>query len=151
MDLSQVLTYVYAHAQWIGIALLAAGVAVRLAGRTLGRILFVGGLLGTAAFAYQEWQAMHSLLVAGGILLAGVVLFGLLAWTVRGIAFLFALVLFAGAWYLILYGWVGPGFIVTSLGSLSWVAAVILSMVGSGVGGGWLHRAVVTGGTGALP
>ncbi len=107
-------------------------------------MLLLAGLLGTAAFAYQEWQAMHSLLVAGGILLAGVVLFGLLAWTVRGIAFLFALVLFAGAWYLILYGWVGPSFVATSLGSLSWVGATILSMVGSGLGGR-LHRATAGG------
>lgn len=144
-------SYVLAHAQWIGPALLAAGVAIRLVGRALGRLLLLAGLLGTAAFAYQEWQAVHSLLLAGGILLAGVILFGLLAWTVRGIAFLFALVLFAGAWYLILYGWAGPGFLATSLGSLSWAGAVILSMAGSGRRGGWLHRATLTGGTGTLP
>ncbi len=152
MDLSQILTYVLAHAQWIGPALLAAGIVVRLVGRALGRFLLIAGLVATAALAYQEWQSMHSLLVAGGILLAGVALFAFLAWTVRGISFLFAFVLFAAAWYLILYGWVGPSFADTTLGALTWAGAAILSMVVSGLGGGWLHRRPVpAGGAGAAP
>lgn len=85
---------------------------------------------------------MHSLPLSGGILLAGVLVFALLAWTVRGISFLFAFVLFAAGWYLSLYGWAGPSFVNSTLGSLAWAGAAILSMVVSGIGG-WLHRSPV--------
>lgn len=149
MDLSQVVPYILAHAQWVGPALLAAGLAVRLAGRALGRVLLVAGLLATAALAYREWQAMHSLLLAGGTLLAGAVLFGFLAWTVRGISFLFAFVLFAGAWYLILYGWVGASFVGTTEGALTWAGAAILSMIVSGLGGKF-HRSPLPAGAAAV-
>jgi hypothetical protein len=151
VDLSAIVPYILAHAQWIGPALLAAGIAVRLVGRTISRALLAVGLLATATLAYQEWQTMHSVLIAGGILAAGIVLFGLLAWTVRGTSFLFAFVLFAAAWYLILYGWVGASFVGTTLGSLTWAGAAILSLVVSGIGGGWLHRSLVPTGAGAVP
>ena len=151
MDLSQILTYVLAHAQWIGAALLAAGIAVRLAGRAIARGLLVVGLLGTAAFAYQEWQAFHSLPVAGGILLAGVALFGILAWTVRGISFLFAFAMLAGGWYLLLRGWVGPSFADSTTGSLAWAAAAILTMIATGLRGLFHRGPVPVGGAGAVP
>lgn len=151
MDLSAIVPYVLAQAQWIGPALLAAGIAIRLVGRAVSRALLVVGLLATAALAYQEWQTMHSVLIAGGILVAGIVLFGLLAWTVRGTSFLFAFVLFAAAWYLILYGWVGASFVGTTAGSLTWAGAAILSMVVSGIGGGRLHHLPVPTGAGAIP
>lgn len=129
MDLSQVVSYILAHAQWIGPALLAAGLAVRLAGRVLGHLLLAVGVLATGSLAYLEWQSLHSLPMAGGILLAGLVLFGLLAWTVRGISFLFAFVLLAAAFYLILYGWMGPGFAGSTAGSLAWAGATVATMV----------------------
>jgi hypothetical protein len=152
VDLSTIVPYILAHAQWIGPVLLAAGIAIRLVGRTISRALLGVGLLATAALAYQEWQAMHSLLVAGGILIAGIVLFGLLAWTVRGTSFLFSFVLFAAAWYLILYGWVGAPFVATTVGSLTWAGAAILTMAVSGIGGGWLHRSPLpTGSAGVIP
>ena len=144
MDLSQVAPYILAHAQWIGPALLAAGLAVRLAGRVLGRFLLAVGVLATAILAYQEWQSLHSLPVAGGILLVGLVLFGLLAWTVRGISFLFAFVLLAAAFYLILYGWMGSGFAGSTMGSLTWAGATVLTMIVTG-----LHGLVVRHAAGA--
>jgi len=151
VDLSQIVPYVLAHAQWIGPALLAAGIALRLAGRALSRVLLAVGLLATAALAYREWQAMQSLLLAGGILLAGVVLFGLLAWTVRGISFLFAFVMLAAGWYLVLYGWMGPSLANSTTGSLAWAGAAILTMIASGYRG-LLHRSPVpTVGAGPIP
>ena len=147
MDLSQIVPYVLAHAQWIGPALLGAGIAVRLFGRALSRVLLVAGLLATAAVAYQEWQVAHSLLWAGGILVAGLVIFGLLAWTVRGISFLFAFARLAGAFYLILYAWMGPAFAGSILGSLTWAGATIATMIVTGVRGLGVHR--VPGAVGA--
>lgn len=143
MDLSQIFTYALVQAKWLGLALLGTGIAIRLAGRAIGRFLFAAGILAAAAVAYQEWQAMHSLLVSGGILLAGAVVFGLLAWTVRGISFLFAFVLLAAAFYLLVYGWVGPSFADTTAGSLTWAGATILTMVLTGLRGGWVSRAPV--------
>jgi len=142
MDLSQIVAFALAQSKWLGLALLGAGIAVRLAGRALGRALLVAGILAAAALAYQEWQAMHSLLVSGGILLAGAIVFGLLAWTVRGISFLFAFVLLAAAFYLLAYGWAGPSFANSTTGSLTWAGATILTMIGTGIGGR-LHRAPV--------
>jgi len=143
MDLSQIVPYVLQHAQWIGLALLAAGILVRVLGRAIGRALFVAGLVATAAVAYQEWQAVHSLLLAGGILLAGLAIFGLLAWTIRGLSFLLAFVVLAAAFYLLVYGWIGPSFAATTMGSLTWAGATILTMIVTGLHGGWIRRAPV--------
>ncbi len=132
MDLSQIVPYVLAHAQWIGPALLGVGVLIRVFGRVLSRILFVAGFLATAGLAYQEWQVLHSTVVAGAILLVGLVVFGLLAWTIRGISILFAFVLLAAGFYLALYGWMGASYASSTLGSLSWAAATILTMIGTG-------------------
>ena len=151
MDLSQVVPYVLAHAQWAGPALLGAGVLVRRFGRALSRILLVAGVLVTAVLAYQEWQLAHSLLWSGGILLAGLGVFSLLAWAVRGISFLVAFGLFAAAWYLILYASMGPSFAATTVGSLTWAGAAILSMVVSGLRRRWLGGLVPAGGAGVLP
>ncbi len=133
MDLSQIVPYILAHAQWIGPALLAVGVLVRLVGRVIGRALFFGGLLGTAAFAYQEWQVAHNVLWAGAILVLGLIVFGLLAWTVRGISFLFAFALLAAGFYLALYGWAGPSFAGSLSGALTWTAATIATMAVTGL------------------
>lgn len=143
MDLSQVVPYVLAHAQWLGPALLAAGVVVRLLGRWLARSLFAAGLLATLAIAYQEYQVLHSSAVATGILLVGLVVFGLLSWTVRGLSFFFAFVLIAAAFYLILYGWEGPSYVATTSGELVWAGATILTMIVSGVRGFLLRRVPV--------
>lgn len=112
---------------------------MRLLGRTLARSLFVAGLLSTAAVAYQEWQVLHSAIVAGGILVVGLVVFGLLAWTVRGLSFFFAFALIAAAFYLTLYGWMGPDFVATTNGALAWAGATILTMIVTGLRG-WAHR-----------
>ena len=122
---------------------------MRLGGRAISRALFAVGFLATATFAYQEWQTLHSLLVAGGILVAGLIVFGLLAWTVRGISFLFAFALLAGAFYLILYGWMGPAFTGSTLGSLTWAGAAIVTMTITGFRGWGLRRvpAAVRAGT----
>ena len=140
MDLSQIATLALAQAKWLGLALLGTGILIRLAGRALGRALLLVGTLGAAALSYVEWQAMHSLLLSGSILLAGAIVFGLLAWTVRGLSFLFAFGLIAAAFYLLVYGWVGPSFANTTTGSLTWAGATISTMVATGFGG-WLHRA----------
>lgn len=140
VDLSQIVALGLAEAKWLGLLLLGAGIAVRVGGRALGRVLLAAGILVAAALAYQAWQAMHSLLIAGGILLAGVVVFGLLAWTVRGLSFLFALALMAAAFYLLAYGWAGPSFPNTTAGSLTWAGATILTMIVTGLKGGWTHR-----------
>lgn len=152
MDLSQIIPYILAHAQWVGLAFLGLGIAVRLLGRAISRMLLVAGVLAVAAFAYQEWQSLHSVLVAGGILLAGIVVFGLLAWTVRGLSFLFAFALLAAAFYLMVYGWMGPVFVATTIGTLTWAGATILTMIVTGLGGGLHHRAPHTAvGTGVAP
>ena len=146
MDLSQFVPYVEAHALWIGSALVAAGVAVRLVGHAIGRALLVTGLLGTAVFAYQEYLAAHNLLLSSAIALGGLLLFGLLAWTVRGLSFLFAFVLLAAGFYLAVYGWAGAAFVSSTVGSFIWATATIVTMVLSGVRLG-THRvptAVVT-------
>ncbi len=143
VDLTQIVAFALAQAKWVGAALLTAGVAVRLIGRALGQTLLVAGLLASAALAYQEWQSLHSLLVAGGILLIGALTVGLLAWTIRGLSFLFAFVLIAASFYLLLYGWVGPSFAGTTKGELAWAGATILTMIVTGLGGGWLHRAPI--------
>lgn len=135
MDPAQIIDFALAQAKWLGLALLGAGIVVRLAGRAMGRTLLVLGLLGAAALAYAEWQAVHSLLVSGGILVAGVLVFGLLAYTVRGISFLFAFALLAAAFYLLVYGWAGPSFANSTTGSLVWAGATILTMIATGVGG----------------
>ena len=150
MDLSQIVPYLLVHAQWVGPALLGAGILVRVLGRALSRVLLVAGVLAVAAFAYQEWQAAHSVLLAGGILLAGLVIFGLLAWTIRGISFLFAFVLLAAAFYLIVYGWMGPSFVATTIGSLTWAGATILTMIGTGVLNGLRRASVPVAATGAI-
>jgi hypothetical protein len=103
-------------------------------------MLFVAGVLAAATFAYQEWQAIHSVLFSGAILLAGLVVFGLLVWTIRGISFVFAFVLLAAAFYLIVYGWMGPSFAGTTIGSLTWAGATILTMIVTGIRGGSLRR-----------
>ncbi len=141
VDLTQIVALALAQAKWVGGALLAAGVAVRLIGRAFGRTLLIAGLLATAALAYQEWQSLHSFLVAGGILLLGATTVGLLAWTIRGLSFLFAFVLIAASFYLLLYGWVDPTFAGTPKGELAWAGATILTMIVTGLRGGWLHRA----------
>lgn len=135
VDLSQIVGFGLGYAQWIGGALLAAGIGIRIFGRAISRTLFAVGILATAAFAYQEWQAVHSLMVAGGILLIGLILFGLLAWTVRGLSFLFAFVLIAAAFYLLAYGWMGPSFVGTTQGALAWAGATIATMALTGVRG----------------
>lgn len=149
MDLSQVVPYVLAHARWIGPALLTAGLLVRFVGKLMSRTLFAAGFLATAALAYTQWQGGHSLLWAGGILLAGLVVLGLLAWTIRGISFLFAFVLLAASFYLILYGWMGPTFAASTVGSLTWAGATIVTMAISGLRGFALrHAATAVAGTG---
>lgn len=140
MDLTQIVSFAMAQAKWVGAALLATGVAVRLIGRALGQTLLVAGLLATAGLAYQEWQSLHSLLVAGGILLLGAVVIGLLAWTIRGLSFLFSFVLIAASFYLLLYGWAGPAFPGTIKGELAWAGGTIVTMVLTGLRIGWLHR-----------
>lgn len=150
MDLSQIVDFGLSQAKWLGLALLGAGVLIRLAGRALGRALFVAAVLGAAAFAYQEWQVLHSLLISGGIVLAAVAVFGLLAWVVRGISFLFAFVLIAGAFYLLAYGWMGPSFANTTTGALAWAGATILTMVATGLRGSLLHHAPAAVGAGLL-
>lgn len=142
-DLSQIVAFVLAQAKWLGPALLAVGVAIRVLGKLLGHILLAAGLLATAAIAYQEWQALHSLPIAGGIFLVGAVVFGLLAWTVRGLSFLFAFVLIAAAFYLLVYGWMGPAFAGTTTASVAWAGATIVTMIVTGFRGGWLHRVPV--------
>ncbi len=129
-----------AQAKWLGGALLALGVAIRLLGRALARILLASGLLASAGLAYHEWQALHSLPVAGGILVVGLILFGLLAWTVRGLSFLFAFVTIAAAFYLLVYGWVGPSFAGSTTGALTWAGGAILTMIVTGLSGA-LRRA----------
>ena len=144
-DLSQIVPYILAHAQWVGPALLGTGLLVRLLGRALARSLFVAGLLATAAGAYQEYQALHSIVVVGGILLVGLVIFGLLAWTVRGLSFVFALALVAAAFYLILYGWAGPAYVATTTGALEWAGATILTMIAGGLRGVFARRVPIAG------
>ena len=141
----QIVPYVLAHARWVGPGLLGAGLLVRFLGRALSRALFVAGLLATAAVAYQEYQLLHSPVVAGGILLVGLVIFGLLAWTVRGLSFLFALALIAAAFYLILFGWVGPAYVATTTGELVWAGATIFTMTASGLRGFLARRAPIAG------
>lgn len=133
MDLSQIVAYVLANAPWIGPALLALGLLIRLVGRFVGRALLVVGLLGTAAFAYQAWQVAHNMAWAGAILVLGLVVFGLLAWTVRGISFLFAFVILAAGFYLVLYGWAGPAFAGSVSGSMTWAAAAVATMALTGI------------------
>lgn len=140
VDLTQIVPFALAQAKWVGAALLSAGIAVRLIGRAIGRTLLFAGLLASAAFAYQEWQSLHSLFVSGGILLLGAVLFGLLAWTIRGLSFLFAFVLIAAAFYLLVYGWLGPSFAATTKGELAWAGSTILTMIVTGFRGGLLRR-----------
>lgn len=141
----QIVPYVLAHAQWVGPVLLGAGLLVRLLGRAIARFLFVAGVLATAAVAYQEYQLLHSTVVAGGILLVGLVIFALLAWTVRGLSFLFALALIAAAFYLILYGWAGPAYVATTTGELVWAGATILTMIAGGLRGFFARRMPVAG------
>ena len=143
IDFSQIVAYVLAQAQWVGPSLLGAGLVVRLLGRALSRALFAAGILATAGIAFQEWQVLHSTVVAGGILLVGLVIFGLLAWTVRGLSFVFALVLIAAAFYLILYGWMGPTYVATANGSLIWAGSTILTMILSGLRGHWARVAAI--------
>ena len=133
MDFSQIVPYILAHAQWLGPALLGVGILVHVFGRALSRILLGAGVLATAAFSYQEWQILHSVYIAAGILLLGLVVFGLLAWTIRGISFLFAFVLIAAAFYLMVFGWMGPTFAASTLGSLMWSGGAILAMVLTGL------------------
>jgi hypothetical protein len=140
VDLSQAVGFALAQSKWLGAALLAAGIAVRLVGRAIGRALFAAGILAAAGLAYQEWQALHSLLLSGGILVLGLVVFGLLAWTVRGLSFLFAFVLIAAAFYLLVYGWSGPSFSGSTLGSLTWAGATIATMAVTGFRGAILRR-----------
>ncbi len=143
--------FALSEAKWIGLALLGAGVAIRLAGRALGRVLLGAGILLAGALAYREWQSLHSLLVAGGILLAGVIVFGLLAWTVRGLSFLFALALIAAAFYLLVYGWMGPSFASTTAGSLTWAGATIVTMMVTGLKLSWArHLPVAAVGAGLV-
>ncbi len=110
--------------------------------------MFVAGFLATAAIAYNQWQAAQSLLWAGGILLLGLIVFGLLAWTVRGVSFLVAFALIAGAFYLILYGWMGPGLANSTVGALTWAGATIGTMIATGLRGVGLLRAAGTAGSG---
>lgn len=140
MDLTQIVGFALTQAKWFGATLLTAGVLVRLLGRAISRTLLVAGLLASAALAYQEWQSAHSLLIAGGILLGGAIVTGLLAWTVRGLSFLFAFVLIAAAFYLLVYGWMGPAFAATTKGELTWAGAAIATMIVTGLRGGWAHR-----------
>lgn len=84
---------------------------------------------------------LHSLPVAGGILILGAIVFGLLAWTARGLSFLFAFVLIAGAFYLLVYGWMGPSFAATTTASIAWAGATIITMIVTGIRGS-LHRAI---------
>ncbi len=141
MDVSQIVAFGLAQAKWLGLALLGAGILIRLAGRALGHVLFFGAVLAAAGLAYHEWQLLHSLLISGGILLAAVVVFGLLAWVIRGISFLFAFALVAAAFYLLAYGWMGPSFANTTTGALAWAGATILTMVATGLKGGLLRHA----------
>ncbi len=140
MDLSQIVDFSLSYAKWLGLALLAAGIGIRVFGQAIGRALFYGGALAVVALAYREWQALHSLAIAGGILLAGLVVFGLLAWTVRGVSFIIALALVAAAFYLLAYGWLGPSFTSTLTGALGWAGATILTMIVSGLKGRWLRH-----------
>lgn len=140
MDLTQIVSFGLAQAKWLGGALLAAGVAVRLVGRAISRTLLFAGLLATAALAYQEWQSLHSLWVAGGILITGAALVGLLAWTIRGLSLLFAFVLIAAAFYLLVYGWMGPSFAATTKGALTWAGATIITMLLTGVHSGLARK-----------
>lgn len=140
MDLSQLVGLAFVHARWVGVVLLAAGVAVRMAGRALSRALLAAGILAAAGLAYQEWAALHSVLVSGGILLLGAAFFGVLAWTLRGLTFLVAFVLVAVAVYLLLFGWMGPSFVGTTFGSLTWGGATILTMIATGSRGGVARR-----------
>ncbi len=151
MDLSQTVALALSEAKWLGLALLAAGIAIRLAGRALGTALFFGGILAAAALAYQEWQSLHSLLVAGGILLGAAIVFGLLAWIVRGLSFLVAFAALAAGFYLLAYGWIGPSFANTTTGALTWAGATIVTMIATGLRGGLLrHAPVATAGAGLL-
>ncbi len=67
-------------------------------------------------------------------------MFGLLAWTIRGISFLFAFVLLAAGFFLILHGWVGPTFATSTLGSLTWAGATVGAMALTGLRGLLLRR-----------
>ncbi len=141
LDLSQIVAIGLSQAKWLGLALLSAGVLVRLAGKALGHMLFFGAVLAAAGLAYHEWQVLHSLLVSGGIVLGAVVVFGLLAWVVRGISFLFGFVLVAAGFYLLAYGWMGPSFANTTTGALVWAGATIATMIATGLKGSLLRHA----------
>ena len=148
MDLSQIVPYILAHAQWIGPALIAVGLLVRLLGKVIGRILLVAGLLATAAIAYQAWGLAHNLLWSGAILVLGLLVFGLLAWAIRGISFVAAFVLLAAGFYLVLHGYVGPVFAGSVSGSLTWAGATILTMTVTGLRGLLLRGAAAASGAG---
>ena len=151
MDLSQVIAFGLSEAKWIGLALLSAGVLIRVAGRAISHALFFGGVLAAAGVAYYEWQALHSLLVSGGLVLGAVVVLGLLAWVIRGLSFVVAFVLIAAAFYLLAYGWMGPSFANTTTGALTWAGATILTMIATGLKGGLpRHASAAAVGVGLL-
>ncbi len=139
MDLSQIVPFVLAHAQWIGPALLGAGILVRVLGRALARLVLAVGLLAATGIAYDQYLITHSLVIAGAIVLGAVVVFGILSWAIRGVTLLIAFGLLAGAFYLILYGWVGPAFTSSTMGSLTWAGAAILTEALAGLKTGWLR------------
>lgn len=141
LDLSQIVPYLLAHALTIGPALLGAGILVRAFGKTLARLVFSGGVLAAGALAYGQWQITHSPVISGAILLGAVLLFGALAWAIRGVSTIIAFGLLAGAFYLILYGWMGPSFANSSIGSLTWVGAAIVTEIAAGFRTGWLRHA----------
>ena len=143
MDLSLIVPYILTHARWIGPALLGAGILVRVFGRAVARLVLAVGLLAAAGIAYQEYLTTHSLAIAAAIVLGAVVLFGILSWAIRGVTLLLAFALLAGAFYLMLYGWLGPWYASSTIGSLTWAGAAILTELVAGLKTGWL-RAVPT-------
>ncbi len=121
---------ILAHALPIGAALLAAGVAIAFVGRAVGRFVLAVGVVVTAALAYREWLPSHDLLLAGGIVLAGLIISGLVAALVRWVAVLLEIGLFAGGWYLVVYATMGPTFLGTNVGLATWgIAAVIMAVL----------------------
>jgi|GEM_PF-2716795 len=129
-DISQLVPFVLEHALLVGVALLIAAVLVRALGRALSFSLLVAGVLVTAYFGFQEWQATRDLFVVGTLLATGLVAAGFLAWVVRVVALVVAIGLVAAGWYLLLYGWMGPAFLETTTGLTTWAAATILCALG---------------------
>ena len=126
VDVDQIRQLFVGNAFFFGILFLAAGFLSGFVRRAVTLIVLAAGVLVTIAIASTRWES-QDLLLSAILLGGGLVVSALLALALRWGMIAAEFAMFLVAWYLLLHGWMGAGFVSIRFGSALWIVATVAS------------------------